>query len=838
MYITEDVGDIYVDMSNSKRVRLNAEAAEKIRKITYNSDGSYKSEVSFDYDFIKDKFDTLDDNIGELRDKRPIYILNVELTGEFSEEGFEYCTANTADVIKAAQLYADNYVVYCVIQDEGIRTPMVAVQDEQLVFMIGVGVDAQIITLNFEGIGMRLSSSGVIYEDYEAFLEEYNDQINAINTDIGKRLPLDNSGSISLKTGADLDDIKTEGVYIAVASVGGTLINSPTTSGQKIIVMKGYDGSRCHQLVFTQQTNAIYHRMYNGSDWTAWANLSKTTLSDLGITATATELNYVDGVTDNIQTQLSNKLSLTGGTITGDTTFTKNITASGGITGNLTGNASTATALTSKSIGSGTQPVYFDANGKPVATTYELNADVPSGAKFTDTTYSNFVKSGSGAKAGLVPAPSTTAGTTKYLREDGAWAVPPDNNTTYTFATGDNNGQIKVTPSGGSATNISVKGLSSAAYATKGAANGVAELDANGKVPSSQLPVATGSAAGITIVYPAASCTTFSSDSGTITPLAAQKAAKMFAITRPTSVENTIPRFTNTTGDVESTGIKIESVTNSKDSSKTAHVLSIPAEGGKKMVYGYCTDQVDGTSFIGGVFDADETSFPYSAGLAIGGTSGNLLWKGSKVITESSLAEYNYATTSALSSYLHKTSTTAQTIASAVTFNSTTASSSKTTGAVIVKGGMGVSGSIYGNKVYGAVWNDYAEYRQGTDEFEAGRVVCENGDDTLSLASERLQPGANIVSDTFGFAIGETETAKTPLAVSGRVLAYPYEDRESYKPGDAVCAAPNGTVSKMTREEIREYPERIVGTVSAIPTYETWGENNIPVNGRIWIKVK
>lgn len=59
---------------------------------------------------------------------------------------------------------------------------------------------------------------------------------------------------------------------------------------------------------------------------------------------------------------------------------------------------------------------------------------VPANAKFTDTTYSNFVKSGSGAKAGLVPAPSTTAGTTKYLREDGTWQVPPDNNTTYTAA--------------------------------------------------------------------------------------------------------------------------------------------------------------------------------------------------------------------------------------------------------------------------------------------------------------------------------------------------------------------------------------------------------------------
>ena len=77
-----------------------------------------------------------------------------------------------------------------------------------------------------------------------------------------------------------------------------------------------------------------------------------------------------------------------------------------------------------------------------------------------------------------------------------------DNNTTYTFATGDANGQIKVTPSGGNAQNVSVKGLGSLAYksslaasdvgaiasTSKGTANGVAELDANGKVPTSQLP--------------------------------------------------------------------------------------------------------------------------------------------------------------------------------------------------------------------------------------------------------------------------------------------------------------------------------------------------------------
>lgn len=48
-----------------------------------------------------------------------------------------------------------------------------------------------------------------------------------------------------------------------------------------------------------------------------------------------------------------------------------------------------------------------------------------------DRSASEFVKSGNGARSGLVPAPPTTAGTTKYLREDGNWVVPPDTNTTY-----------------------------------------------------------------------------------------------------------------------------------------------------------------------------------------------------------------------------------------------------------------------------------------------------------------------------------------------------------------------------------------------------------------------
>ena len=140
--------------------------------------------------------------------------------------------------------------------------------------------------------------------------------------------------------------------------------------------------------------------------------------------------------------------------------------------------------------------------------------------------------------------------------------------------------------------------------------------------------------------------------------------------------------------------------------------------------------------------------------------------------------------------------------------------------------------------LYGAAWNDYAEFRESDEDIQPGRVVRELGNGKLQQTDKRLEPGCLIVSDTFGYAIGQTEICNTPIAVSGRVLAYPAEDRESYKPGDAVCSGPNGTVSKMSRKEIIYYPERIIGTVSEIPNYDTWGEGNVKVNGRIWISVK
>lgn len=85
---------------------------------------------------------------------------------------------------------------------------------------------------------------------------------------------------------------------------------------------------------------------------------------------------------------------------------------------------------------------------------------------------------------GKVASASSVGTSTNYARQDHTHGID--------LATGDSNGQVKI-----AGTNVSVKGLGTAAYTAstaylaaelKGAASGVAQLDSNGLVPSTQLP--------------------------------------------------------------------------------------------------------------------------------------------------------------------------------------------------------------------------------------------------------------------------------------------------------------------------------------------------------------
>ena len=147
-----------------------------------------------------------------------------------------------------------------------------------------------------------------------------------------------------------------------------------------------------------------------------------------------------------------------------------------------------------------------------------------------------------------------------------------------------------------------------------------------------------------------------------------------------------------------------------------------------------------------------------------------------------------------------------------------------------------------GKTLYGGAYSDYAEVRKLNQYILPGRCVKEDGEGQLNQSANRLEKSCWIISDTYGWCINSKDTDDqdpllAPIAVSGRVLAYPYESIEDFANhiGDPVCSGPNGTVSIMTEEEERMYPSRIIGTIASIPQEETFGD--VEVNGRVWIKI-
>lgn len=134
--------------------------------------------------------------------------------------------------------------------------------------------------------------------------------------------------------------------------------------------------------------------------------------------------------------------------------------------------------------------------------------------------------------------------------------------------------------------------------------------------------------------------------------------------------------------------------------------------------------------------------------------------------------------------------------------------------------------------LHGGAWNDYAENRRCTSG-DVGEVVCEQGNGTLILSTEKLQPLPYVISDTYGMLIGNKGDEYKPVAVTGRVLV---KVNCPVKVGDVLCADKDGCATVMTRGEVANYPDRILGIVSEIPTYDTW--NDVEINNRVWITIK
>ena len=261
---------------------------------------------------------------------------------------------------------------------------------------------------------------------------EINDKVTALNNSIATKVT-----EKTITTATDFNTFTTTGIYHICVSTNSNL-HAPTTNHGTLIV--DFSVGTPYQIWIPDNVvDAQYKRTYtkSSSTWSGWttqkltdtvythpsytaytSGLYKITTNSLGHVTSATAVTKGDitalGIpgsnTDSKVLQTAVKASdytnwrtiLCGASNSSTegftpTTVTDSVFSSQTLTfqpstgtlkantfkGNLSGNASTATALTS-SAGSATQPVYF-SGGKPVACTYTLGKSVPSNAVFTDT---------------------------------------------------------------------------------------------------------------------------------------------------------------------------------------------------------------------------------------------------------------------------------------------------------------------------------------------------------------------------------------------------------------------------------------------------------------------
>lgn len=140
--------------------------------------------------------------------------------------------------------------------------------------------------------------------------------------------------------------------------------------------------------------------------------------------------------------------------------------------------------------------------------------------------------------------------------------------------------------------------------------------------------------------------------------------------------------------------------------------------------------------------------------------------------------------------------------------------------------------------VWNALWNDYADFQLLNDELVFGKCYYDTKDGARICDSRCQMSVIGIASDTFGMAVGNGANAQeVPIAVSGWALAY--VDQE-YECGTPLTNNDDGILTKMTRDEKLEYPERIVAIYKRKEMMEEWGSlgRKVIVNGRHWVKVK
>lgn len=150
----------------------------------------------------------------------------------------------------------------------------------------------------------------------------------------------------------------------------------------------------------------------------------------------------------------------------------------------------------------------------------------------------------------------------------------------------------------------------------------------------------------------------------------------------------------------------------------------------------------------------------------------------------------------------------------------------------------GLLGQFRAQKVWSAVWNDYADFQLLNDRLVYGKCYTDakNG---AHISNSRCQMGViGIASDTFGICVGQgASESQVPIAVSGWVLAY--VDKE-YPTGTPLTNDENGHLVEMTLQEKRDFPERLLAIYKKKEDLDFFGSENkkVKVDGRHWVMVK
>lgn len=165
------------------------------------------------------------------------------------------------------------------------------------------------------------------------------------------------------------------------------------------------------------ETSSTAYRGDRGA--TAYAHSQKTSGNPHGVTKSDVGLGNVENKSsETIRGELT-KANVTNALgYTPPTTDTKYTHPSTHAASMITGLATVATS-----------GKYSDLSGVPTIPTKTSQLTNDSGFKTTDTTYGVVSTTANGL------APKRDGSTTKFLRADGTWATPPDNNTTYSNAT-------------------------------------------------------------------------------------------------------------------------------------------------------------------------------------------------------------------------------------------------------------------------------------------------------------------------------------------------------------------------------------------------------------------